>query len=56
MKGPKVTPYSRLLKRIDRAHMEAMARSDAPRWGLQLATMGDGVGNAVRHGPCAAAS
>jgi len=29
MKGPKVTPYSRLPKRIDRAHMEAMWRGAA---------------------------
>ena len=32
MKGPKVTPYSRLPKRIDRAHMEAMWR-EAPNRG-----------------------
>jgi len=33
MKGPKVTPYSRLPKRIDRAHMEAMWREAANRHG-----------------------
>jgi site-specific recombinase XerD len=33
MKGPKVTPYSRLPKRIDRAHMEAMWREAARRGG-----------------------
>ena len=31
MKGPKVTPYSRLPKRIDHAHMEAMWREAANR-------------------------
>jgi len=34
MKGPKVTPYSRLPKRIDYAHMEAMWREAAKRHGL----------------------
>jgi site-specific recombinase XerD len=33
MKGPKVTPYSRLPKRIDREHMEAMWRAAAGRGG-----------------------
>jgi site-specific recombinase XerD len=33
MKGPKVTPYSRLPKRIDHAHMEAMWREAANRRG-----------------------
>jgi site-specific recombinase XerD len=33
MKGPKVTPYSRLPKRIDRAHMEALWREAASRHG-----------------------
>jgi site-specific recombinase XerD len=33
MKGPKVTPYSRLPKRIDQAHMEAMWRAAANRGG-----------------------
>jgi integrase/recombinase XerC len=33
MKGPKVTPYSRLPKRIDHAHMEAMWREAANRGG-----------------------
>ena len=33
MKGPKVTPYARLPKRIDRAHMEAMWREAACRGG-----------------------
>src|SRR5947207_6316324 len=33
MKGPKVTPYSRLPKRIDHAHMEAMWREAANRHG-----------------------
>ena len=31
MKGPKVTPYSRLPKRIDQAHMEAMWRAGGER-------------------------
>lgn len=35
MKGPKVTPYSRLPKRIDREHMEAMWRTAATRGGAQ---------------------
>jgi len=33
MKGPKVTPYSRLPKRIDRAHMEALWREAGSRRG-----------------------
>ena len=33
MKGPKLTPYSRLPKRIDRAHMEALWREAASRRG-----------------------
>jgi len=33
MKGPKVTPYSRLPKRIDRNHMEALWREAAHRGG-----------------------
>ena len=33
MKGPKVTPYSRLPKRIDHSHMEAMWREAANRHG-----------------------
>src|SRR5215468_9959075 len=33
MKGPKVTPYSRLPKRIDQAHMEALWRAAARRGG-----------------------
>jgi site-specific recombinase XerD len=33
MKGPKVTPYSRLPKRIDRAHMEALWTEAAHRGG-----------------------
>jgi site-specific recombinase XerD len=33
MKGPKVTPYSRLPQRIDHAHMEAMWREAANRRG-----------------------
>jgi site-specific recombinase XerD len=33
MKGPKVTPYSRLPKRIDRGHMEALWREAANRRG-----------------------
>jgi site-specific recombinase XerD len=33
MKGPKVTPHSRLPKRIDREHMEAMWREAASRRG-----------------------
>jgi len=37
MKGPKVTPYSRLPKRIDRAHMEAMWRQAASRPGAYSA-------------------
>jgi site-specific recombinase XerD len=34
MKGPKVSPYSRLPKRIDHAHMEAMWREAANRQGI----------------------
>jgi len=37
MKGPKVTPYSRLPMRIDRAHMEAMWREAASRPGAYSA-------------------
>lgn len=37
MKGPKVTPYSHLPKRIDRAHMEAMWREAASRPGAYSA-------------------
>jgi len=37
MKGPKVTPYSHLPKRIDRAHMEAMWREAASRPGAYRA-------------------
>jgi site-specific recombinase XerD len=33
MKGPKVTPYSRLPKRIDQVHMEALWRAAANRGG-----------------------
>jgi integrase/recombinase XerD len=33
MRGPKVTPYSRLPKRIDHAHMEALWRAAANRGG-----------------------
>jgi site-specific recombinase XerC len=33
MKGPKVTPYGRLPKQIDHAHMEAMWREAANRHG-----------------------
>jgi len=33
MKGPKVTPYSRLPKRIDQAHLEALWREAANRHG-----------------------
>ncbi len=33
MKGPKVSPYSRMPKRIDRTHMEAMWREAASRHG-----------------------
>ena len=33
MKGPKITPYSRLPKRIDHAHMEALWRTAANREG-----------------------
>lgn len=33
MKGPKITPYSRLPRRIDRAHMEALWREAASRRG-----------------------
>jgi len=33
MKGPKVTPYARLPRRIDRAHMEALWRAAANRGG-----------------------
>jgi site-specific recombinase XerD len=37
MKGPKVTPYSHLPKRIDRTHMEAMWREAASRPGAYSA-------------------
>ena len=33
MKGPKITPYSRLPKRIDRAHLQALWREAASRRG-----------------------
>jgi hypothetical protein len=33
MNGPKVTPYSRLPKRIDQAHLEALWRTAASRHG-----------------------
>jgi hypothetical protein len=33
MKGPKITPYNRLPKRIDHAHMEALWRAAANRGG-----------------------
>jgi site-specific recombinase XerD len=33
MKGPKITPYSRLPKRIDRAHMQALWREAGKRRG-----------------------
>ena len=33
MKGPKVSPYNRIPKRIDRSHMEAMLREAARRRG-----------------------
>ena len=54
MKGPKVTPYSRLPKRIDHAHMEALWREAANRhrkysshlWVTVLATS---TGSAYGH-------
>jgi len=33
MKGPKLTPYSRLPKRIDHVHLEAIWREAASRHG-----------------------
>jgi site-specific recombinase XerD len=55
MKGPKVTPYSRLPKRIDREHMEAMWREaaglggdySAHLWGTVLAML---YGTGLRRG------
>ena len=52
MKGPKVTPYSRLPKRIDREHMEALWREAAHRRGrVQLASLDHRSRDAVRNGP-----
>lgn len=39
MKGPKVTPYSRMPKRIDRAHLEAMWREAAESRGEHSARL-----------------
>jgi site-specific recombinase XerD len=55
MKGPKVTPYSRLPKRIDHAHMEAMWRQAASRRGdysahLWVAILATLYGTGLRRG------
>jgi len=51
MKGPKVTPYSRLPKRIDQAHMEALWRAAAQRGGKYSSHVGDDPGAVVWNGP-----
>lgn len=58
MKGPKVTPYSRLPKRIDHAHMEAMWRAAANRGGdysshLWVTVLGMLYGTGLRRGELA---
>ena len=55
MKGPKLTPYSRLPKRMDRAHMEAMWREAANRRGtysshLWLTVLAMLYGTGLRRG------
>jgi site-specific recombinase XerD len=55
MKGPKVTPYSRLPKRIDRTHMEALWREGASRRGsfsrhLWIAVLALLYGTGLRRG------
>ena len=55
MKGPKVTPYSRLPKRIDRTHMEALWREAANRRGdfsahLWVAVLAMLYGTGLRRG------
>lgn len=55
MKGPKVSPYSRLPRRIDRAHMEAMWREAANRRGnfsrhLWIAVLSLLYGTGLRRG------
>lgn len=58
MKGPKVTPYSRLPKRIDHAHMEALWRAAAHRGGdysshLWVTILGMLYGTGLRRGELA---
>jgi site-specific recombinase XerD len=58
MKGPKVTPYSRLPKRIDQAHMEALWRAAANRGGdysshLWVTTLALLYGTGLRRGELA---
>jgi site-specific recombinase XerD len=58
MKGPKVTPYSRLPRRIDRAHMEAMWREAARLRGgfgvhLWITVLGLLYGTGLRRGELA---
>ncbi len=58
MKGPKVTPYSRLPRRIDREHMEAMWREAARRRGafsahLWIAVLALLYGTGLRRGELA---
>ena len=55
MKGPKITPYSRLPRRIDRAHMEALWAQAAKRRGnfsrhLWLVVLALLYGTGLRHG------
>ena len=55
MKGPKVTPYSRLPRRIDRAHMEALWAEAARRRGsfschLWIAVLALMYGTGLRRG------
>jgi site-specific recombinase XerD len=55
MKGPKVTPYSRLPKRIDQAHMEALWQEAARRGGdygshLWVAVLAMLYGTGLRRG------
>ncbi len=58
MKGPKVSPYSRLPKRIDQAHMEALWRAAAHRGGeysshLWVTTLALLYGTGLRRGELA---
>jgi integrase/recombinase XerC len=58
MKGPKVTPYSRLPKRIDHEHMEALWRAASQRGGeysshLWVAVLAMLYGSGLRRGELA---